>query len=164
MSRSVVWLQGITAFWMLAEAGISLYASFEARSPVLLAFGADSGIELLSARVVLLAAISPGRLSERRASLLAGYLLFLLAAVIAAASILAIVKRMRPATSWIGIGITIAAPKCTLQVLIANPLAGVRAAYGPLADHQGIQHRLQRHEADAAPIIDDMTIASITAP
>jgi divalent metal cation (Fe/Co/Zn/Cd) transporter len=109
MQRSVLWLQGITLVWMLAEAGISLYASFEARSPVLLAFGADSGIEFLSASVVLLAAISPGLLSERRASRWAAYLLFLLAGIIAATSILSIVKQIRPETSRIGIGITIAA-------------------------------------------------------
>jgi len=109
MSRAVLWLQGITVLWMLAEAGISLYASFEARSPVLLAFGADSGIELLSASVVLLSAISPGHLSERRASQFAGYLLFLLAAVIVATSIASIVKHTRPEASGIGIAITIAA-------------------------------------------------------
>ena len=107
--RSVLWLQGITVVWMLAEAGISLYASVEARSPVLLAFGADSGIELLSASIVLLAAIWPGHLSERRASRWAGYLLFLLAAVIATTSILSIVKRIQPKTSCVGIGITVAA-------------------------------------------------------
>lgn len=107
--RSVLWLQGITVLWMLAEAGISLYASVEARSLVLLAFGADSGIELLSASIVLLAAIWPGHLSERRASRWAGYLLFLLAAVIATTSILSIVKRIQPETSCVGIGITVAA-------------------------------------------------------
>lgn len=94
---------------MLAEAGISLYASFEARSPVLLAFGADSGIELLSAIVVLLAAVSPMRLSERCASRWAGYLLFVLACVIATTSILSIMTGLQPETSPAGISVTIAA-------------------------------------------------------
>lgn len=107
--RSVLWLQGITVVWMIAEGGISLYASVEARSPVLLAFGADSGIELLSASVVLLAAIWPGHLSERCASRWAGYLLFLLAAVVVTISIFSIIKHMQPETSRVGIGITVAA-------------------------------------------------------
>lgn len=105
----MLWLQCITVVWMLAEAGISLYAAFKARSTVLLAFGADSGIELLSACVVLLAAVSPIHLSENRASRWAGYLLFLLAAAVAATSIFSIMTRMRPETSCTGVGITAAA-------------------------------------------------------
>jgi hypothetical protein len=39
---------------MLVECGLSLYAAAAAHSPVLLAFGSDSFVELLSAGVVLL--------------------------------------------------------------------------------------------------------------
>jgi hypothetical protein len=38
---------------MSVEAVVSLFAAWRARSPVLLAFGGDSGIELFSAIVVL---------------------------------------------------------------------------------------------------------------
>lgn len=48
---------------------------------MLLAFGAGSGIEMLSACVVFLAAVSPIHLRELRASRWAGDLLFLLAVV-----------------------------------------------------------------------------------
>src|SRR5215469_4952111 len=51
--KTVLWLQGITLAWMLVECAVSLYAAKQARSVVLLAFGADSGIELLSAIVAL---------------------------------------------------------------------------------------------------------------
>lgn len=143
----MLWLQGITILWMLAEAGISLYASFEARSPVLLAFGADSGIELLSAGVVLAAAISPVHLDEDRASRWAGYLLFLLAAVIAAASILSLVKHVRPEASGLGIGITIAA------LLIMPLLAWLKRRTA----------RLTNNRALAADAVESATCAYMAA-
>ena len=53
----VAWLQGITLAWMLIECGVSVYGAISAHSPALLAFGADSFVELLSATVVLLAIV-----------------------------------------------------------------------------------------------------------
>lgn len=102
-------LQVITLLWMLAECGISLAAAWRARSPVLLAFGADSFVELLSALVVLLQFVPQFSLSETRASRLAGILLFSLAGVITFTSGLAIWRDVRPATSWMGMGVTVAA-------------------------------------------------------
>jgi len=40
-------LQVITLIWMVVEYALALFAAWRARSPVLLAFGADSLIELL---------------------------------------------------------------------------------------------------------------------
>ncbi|MFP5205760.1 MAG: hypothetical protein ACLGSH_10415 [Acidobacteriota bacterium] len=40
--------------WMLVETAVSLYASVEAHSPAMLAFGSDSIVELFSASVALL--------------------------------------------------------------------------------------------------------------
>jgi hypothetical protein len=48
----VLWLQGITVAWMLVECAVSIYAAALARSPAILAFGADSLIEVFSATVV----------------------------------------------------------------------------------------------------------------
>src|ERR1700727_3930815 len=79
--RRVLWLQGVTQAWMLAEFGVSAYAAVTAHSPAMLAFRSDSLVELLSATVVLLQWI-PGRaISERRASRMAGALLFVLTIV-----------------------------------------------------------------------------------
>lgn len=115
MKRRILQLQIITLVWMLVECVIALAGAWSARSPVLLAFGADSLVELLSALVVLLQFVPDFNLSEALASRLAGILLFILAGVITLASGLALWRDLRPETSWMGIGITAAA-------LIAMPI------------------------------------------
>jgi divalent metal cation (Fe/Co/Zn/Cd) transporter len=100
---------------MLVEFGVSAYAAVTAHSPAILAFGSDSLVELLSATVVLLQWIPGMSISERRASRIAGALLFVLALVVAAIAVASLALRLRPATSYAGIAITIAA-------LIAMPV------------------------------------------
>jgi divalent metal cation (Fe/Co/Zn/Cd) transporter len=112
---SVFWIQGVTLAWMLVEFGVSAYAAVTARSPAMLAFGSDSLVELLSATVVLLQWVPSMSISERRASRTAGALLFVLAIVVAAIAAASLVLRLRPATSYAGIAITVAA-------LIAMPV------------------------------------------
>ena len=112
---SVLWIQGVTLAWMLMEFGVSAYAAVTAHSPAMLAFGSDSLVELLSATVVLLQWIPSMSISERRASRTAGSLLFVLAFVVAAIAVASLALRLRPATSYAGIAITIAA-------LIAMPV------------------------------------------
>jgi divalent metal cation (Fe/Co/Zn/Cd) transporter len=94
---------------MLVEFGVSAYAAVTAYSPVMLAFGSDSLIELLSAAVVLLQWIPGISISERRATRAAAVLLFVLALVVAGTAVVSLVLRLRPETSLAGIGITIAA-------------------------------------------------------
>jgi len=105
----IAWLQGITLAWMLVECGISLYGAATAHSPALLAFGADSFVELLSATVVLLAIVPSFPLTKDRAARLAGILLFVLAGVVALFAILSLVYRVKAETSCSGIVITLAA-------------------------------------------------------
>ncbi len=107
--RTVIWLQSITLIWMLLECGVSLYGAASAHSTALLAFGADSLIELLSATVVLLAIVPWFSLSRERAARLAGVLLFVLAAVVALVALFALTNQVGAETSCSGIGITIAA-------------------------------------------------------
>lgn len=57
--RQVRRVQAITIAWMSIEAAVSLFAAWRARSPALLAFGGDSGIELMSAVIV------PGRFGTK---------------------------------------------------------------------------------------------------
>ena len=111
----VLWIQGVTLAWMLVEFGVSAYAAVTAHSPAILAFGSDSLVELLSATVVLLQWIPGMSISERRASRIAGALLFVLAFVVTAIAFASLALRLRPATSYAGIAITIAA-------LIAMPV------------------------------------------
>ena len=99
----------MTLLWMLVECGISLYAAATAHSPALLAFGADSFVELLSATVVLLAIVPSFPLTKDRAARLAGILLFVLSGVIALVAILSLLYRVKADTSRSGIAITLAA-------------------------------------------------------
>ena len=106
---TIFWLQGVTLFWMLAECAVSLYAAREAHGPVLLAFGSNSFVELLSAGVVLGQFLPRPPISERQASRTAGALLFVLAGLVACTAIGAIALRVRPDVSYLGIAITVAA-------------------------------------------------------
>lgn len=108
-STHIYWLQGITLLWMLAECGVSLYAAAVAHSPALAAFGSDSLVELLSATVVLAQFMPQIRLPERTAARAAAVLLFALAGIVGVLAIASLVLRIRPETSRLGMGITLAA-------------------------------------------------------
>ncbi len=106
---TIAWLQGITLVWMLVECGVSLYGAISAHSSALLAFGADSFVELLSATVVLLAIIPSFPLTRDRASRLAGILLFVLAGAVALVTVLSLLRDVKVETGRSGIAITLAA-------------------------------------------------------
>jgi divalent metal cation (Fe/Co/Zn/Cd) transporter len=108
-SATVFWLQGITLIWMLAECGLSLYAAAAARSPAMFAFGSDSFVEVLSAGVVLLQFLPHVSISQRNAGRAASTLLFALALIVCVMAIGFLALRLRPETSRLGIGITVAA-------------------------------------------------------
>jgi divalent metal cation (Fe/Co/Zn/Cd) transporter len=104
-------VQAITIAWMSVEALVSLFAAWRARSPALLAFGGDSAIELFSGVVVLWrfrAGAAHGD-AERRASRVAGSLLFALAAFVAVTSITSLLGYSAPKPMFLEIAILIAA-------------------------------------------------------
>jgi divalent metal cation (Fe/Co/Zn/Cd) transporter len=105
----VLWLQGITLSWTLVECVVSLYTAHLARSAALLAFGADSLVELLSASVALFSFMPAIGLTKGRSSRLAGVLLFLLAGIVLTVAILSLRNGVTPETSYIGMTVTIAA-------------------------------------------------------
>jgi divalent metal cation (Fe/Co/Zn/Cd) transporter len=108
--RRIRQIQAITIGWMSAEAVLSLSAAWMARSPVLLAFGGDSAIELLSAVVVCRRFSSKGQeASERLAARIAGGLLFVLAAYVALIATLALLGRGEARPSLLGIVVLIVA-------------------------------------------------------
>src|ERR1035438_2592624 len=84
---SVLWLQGVTLAWMLVEFAVSAYAATTAHSPVMLAFGSDSLVELMTAAVVLLQWIPSVSISERKATRTASVLLLVLAFVVAGTAV-----------------------------------------------------------------------------
>src|SRR2546430_1662092 len=90
---------------------VSLWVAFTARSPALLAFGGDSIIELFSAIVVFwrFAIKKESELVERRAAIIAGILLFALAAFVAGASIITLLGRSEPRPTSLGIAILLVA-------------------------------------------------------
>lgn len=109
--RRIQQIQVITIAWMSVEAGVSLWAAWRARSPALLAFGGDSGIELLSAVVVLwrFRKRLADEIIERRAARIAGVLLFALAALIVVSSAATLLGYSEPKLSYLGIAILVAA-------------------------------------------------------
>lgn len=102
--RAVAWLQGITLVWMLVECAVALFAAAQAHSVALLAFGADSLIELFSAAVVLLQFLPRFPLKKIHAERAAAVLLYLLAVAIVYIATLA--RRMPVETSCPGMAIT----------------------------------------------------------
>jgi len=126
-------IQMLTIAWMIVEAAVSLWSAWRARSPALLAFGGDSAIELLSATVVL------GRFrsdivdepAERRAARIAGILLLVLAAYVAAASAIALLGYSEPKPSYMGIAILLAA--AAIMPWLARQKRRLSAATGSAA-------------------------------
>ncbi len=103
-------LQLITILWMCGETAIALFAARRAHSVALLGFGADSGIELVSAFVVLLSFKRVAHINEKRAARITGLLLFARAAFIIGSSVLAFRNPyFRPQPSYLGIALLIGA-------------------------------------------------------
>jgi divalent metal cation (Fe/Co/Zn/Cd) transporter len=109
--RRIRQIQTVTIVWMTVEAAVSLAAAWTARSPALLAFGGDSTIELLSAIVVLwrFRARADQEKSEKHAARIATQLLFMLAAYVAAVSVLTLLGYSEPKTTYVGIAVLVAA-------------------------------------------------------
>ena len=110
-SRTALWLTGLTLAWKLVECSISGYAAVTAHSPAILAFGADSVVELISAFVVL-SQWSSGRLGkpipERRAARFSAVLLLILALIVVAETVTSLLLHIKPESSRSGIVITAA--------------------------------------------------------
>ena len=111
-------LELLTAIWMIVEAVGALAAALLARSVLLLAFGIDSGIELLSAFVLYsrLSQEASGQLHqseaekvEQRAARFAGWLLYLLAIYVTLQAGYSLWQRNSAETSFLGMGIAVVA-------------------------------------------------------
>jgi divalent metal cation (Fe/Co/Zn/Cd) transporter len=110
-------IEGITIAWMIVEAVVALSVGVMIRSGAALAFGLDSLIELVSAGVLvwrLRAEFGATRseqieATERRAGRLVGGALFVLAGYTILQSAVAILLRIEPERSLLGIGLALAA-------------------------------------------------------
>jgi divalent metal cation (Fe/Co/Zn/Cd) transporter len=108
--------QLMTVGWMVIEGAIAIGAGLAAHSVALTAFGVDSGIELFSSAVVLRRLLQRTELEERgsmtggerSATRLVGIALYVLIAYIVISAAVALVFHFEPASSPLGIGLTIA--------------------------------------------------------
>jgi divalent metal cation (Fe/Co/Zn/Cd) transporter len=86
----------------------AVFAALRAHSVALMAFGADSGIEMLSALVVLRRFGSRLQIAEATASRVNAWLLIALAIYIVAGSVHVLFASMKPEPSYLGIAVLIA--------------------------------------------------------
>jgi divalent metal cation (Fe/Co/Zn/Cd) transporter len=114
--RAAFTLEWLTLGWMLVEAAVALGAGIAASSLLLLAFGADSLIELASAGVLiwrlsveLRHGQSFSESAERTADRIGGALLLALAAYVVAAAGLSLWQRRGAEFSLPGLAVTVAA-------------------------------------------------------
>jgi len=109
-------LEWLTTLWNVAEAVVAIGSGAVAGSTALVAFGVDSLIEVSSALVVLWRLFAAGPEAEleeaehidRRAHFLVGITFFILAAYVAVDASLALVNRVPPESSGVGIALAVA--------------------------------------------------------
>ena len=114
--RDAFRLEWLTVGWMVIEAVVAIGSGIAAGSLSLVAFGADSVIELLSAGVLiwrLTVEIKRGQAfavdAEERARRVAGALLFALAATVVADAVWGLWQHRSAQDSWPGLMVTVAA-------------------------------------------------------
>jgi divalent metal cation (Fe/Co/Zn/Cd) transporter len=130
--RVILRIQSITIAWMSIEAGLSLWAAWRARSPALAAFGGDSAVEFLSALVVLWRFRNrASEDAERRATRIAGSLLFALAGCVVLVSAMSLLGYSEPKPSYLGIAVLVAA--ALMMPWLAREKCRLSAATGSAA-------------------------------
>lgn len=115
--RQGITVEWLTLAWMIVEVGVSITAALLAGSVALMAFGLDSGIELISAGVMVwrLRIEQLGgdhervEHAERRAALVVGWSLMLLAVYVVISAAWGLWHRTQPETTSLGIAIAAAA-------------------------------------------------------
>ena len=109
--------EALTVVWMATELVVAVWAGVVAGSVALVAFGADSGIELLTALVVLRQLLLHTARSteeeldgrERQASRIVGWALYALIAYVVVSSGVSLAIGSRPESSTAGIALAVAA-------------------------------------------------------
>lgn len=103
-------IQWFTVAWMTVEVVVALTAAVRARSVALAAFGADSGIELVSAATVLWRFRTKRREADATATKITGWLLVTLAVFIVCQSLYILLGRApEPRPTYFGITLLVAA-------------------------------------------------------
>jgi divalent metal cation (Fe/Co/Zn/Cd) transporter len=131
-------LEWLTIGWLAVEAGAALWAGISAGSLTVTAFGLDSLIEMASARVLiwrLAVELRHGQAfaeaTERRASRIAGGLLFALAGYIVVASAYSLCQRQGAVFTPLGLAVALLA--MPVMVLLSRRKRAVADALGSKA-------------------------------
>ncbi len=149
VTTRILWLQSLTIAWMSVECGVAIYSAVASHSEVLLVFGADSFVELLSAALVLVATFSSLSAIKERATRATGLLLFLLAGLILLTILVEVLNGVQPAMSLSGIAITAAA------LIVMPVLAWVKRRTAKSANNRALA-------ADAVQSVTCFYLAGIT--
>lgn len=117
--RPALRLEAVTLLWMIVEAAASIGASIAASSLLLMAFGADSIVELISAGVLFWRLSREAQSGsdeeetieavERRAARIGGILLYALSLYVVLQAAYGLTHRQRAETSWLGMGVALVA-------------------------------------------------------
>ena len=117
--RTAVRLEQLSLVWMTIEALVSLGTGIAAGSLLLVAFGADSVIELLSAVLLYAYLLAQARGTpqdeevfeqrEHKTAKIAGYLLYGLSVYVVAQALYGLTHRHHAETSWLGMAIVVIA-------------------------------------------------------
>lgn len=115
LARGIL-IEWLSVFWMVIEAVVAVLAGVVAHSVALVAFGADSVIELVAGGALLfrlyVEATEGGservERAERAASWIVGIALLVLAVYIVISSVVSLFTESRPETNALGIGIAVA--------------------------------------------------------
>lgn len=107
---AITGIQWFTVVWMTVEVVVALTAALRSRSVALAAFGADSGIELVSAATVLWRFRTENTEAEVTATKITGWLLIALAIFIVCQSLYTLLGRgPEPRPSYLGIALLVGA-------------------------------------------------------
>lgn len=107
LKRLAIWLVAFTLIWNLAEGAIAITSGLSAGSIALIGFGFDSYIEVFATIVLLWRFRSVNEKAEQRAILLIGISFFVLAIYIVINSTYALLYRIQPEESLVGIGLAV---------------------------------------------------------
>ena len=131
-------LEWMTVGWMVVEAAVAIWSGVRSHNLALIAFGADSGIELLSATVLiwrLTLELKEGKhfseQTERIASYIAGGLLFALAAYVTASAVWSLWTRQGGEFSLSGLAVTALA--IPIMYILARRKLSIAEALGSRA-------------------------------
>jgi divalent metal cation (Fe/Co/Zn/Cd) transporter len=115
--RGGVRIEVVTVAWMVVEAAVSLGAGIVAGSLLLVAFGLDSVIELVSGSILLWRLSTEARggdvkrveQAERRATRVVAVTLVILCVYVLASAVYGLLARAKPESSLVGIAVAAAA-------------------------------------------------------